>query len=98
MQAELPRRLDLSGRASGLAKPNQRTLYPHRIPCIERCAFGVVKSWTGYLIVRNEAPANRRVDLDTTITAMALTSCRDGLRSPTNHHLKTWRTRQDSNL
>lgn len=45
-----------------------------QIPCIERCAFGAVKSWTGYLIARNEIPANRRVDLDTTIDAMALTA------------------------
>jgi L-serine dehydratase len=45
-----------------------------QIPCIERCAFGAVKSWTGYLIATNEIPANRRVDLDTTITAMALTA------------------------
>jgi L-serine dehydratase len=45
-----------------------------QIPCIERCAFGAVKSWVGYLIARNEIPANRRVDLDTTITAMALTA------------------------
>jgi L-serine dehydratase len=45
-----------------------------QIPCIERCAFGAVKSWTGYLIAKNEVPANRRVDLDTTIDAMALTA------------------------
>jgi L-serine dehydratase len=45
-----------------------------QIPCIERCAFGAVKSWTGYLIARNEIPANRRVDLDSTIDAMALTA------------------------
>jgi L-serine dehydratase len=45
-----------------------------QIPCIERCAFGAVKSWTGYLIARNEIPANRRVDLDSTISAMALTA------------------------
>jgi L-serine dehydratase len=45
-----------------------------QIPCIERCAFGAVKSWTGYLIAKNEIPVNRRVDLDTTITAMALTA------------------------
>jgi L-serine dehydratase len=45
-----------------------------QIPCIERCAFGAVKSWTGYLIARNEVPANRRLDLDTTIAAMALTA------------------------
>ena len=35
-----------------------------QIPCIERCAFGAVKSWTGYLIAKNEIPANRRVDFD----------------------------------
>ena len=34
-----------------------------QIPCIERCAFGAVKAWTGYLIAKNEIPANRRVDL-----------------------------------
>jgi L-serine dehydratase len=45
-----------------------------QIPCIERCAFGAVKSWTGYLIARNEIPANRRVDLDQTISAMAMTA------------------------
>ena len=35
-----------------------------QIPCIERCAFGAVKSWTGYLIATNEIPRNRRVDFD----------------------------------
>jgi L-serine dehydratase len=45
-----------------------------QIPCIERCAFGAVKSWTGYLIAANEIPANRRVDFDTTVDAMALTA------------------------
>jgi L-serine dehydratase len=45
-----------------------------QIPCIERCAFGAVKSWTGYLIAKNEIPVNRRVDLDSTINAMALTA------------------------
>jgi L-serine dehydratase len=45
-----------------------------QIPCIERCAFGAVKSWTGYLIANNEVPANRRVDFDTTVAAMALTA------------------------
>ncbi len=45
-----------------------------QIPCIERCAFGAVKSWTGYLIAKNEIPINRRVDLDSTINAMALTA------------------------
>jgi L-serine dehydratase len=43
-------------------------------PCIERCAFGAVKAWTGYLIATNEIPANKRVDFDTTVTAMALTA------------------------
>jgi L-serine dehydratase len=45
-----------------------------QIPCIERCAFGAVKAWTGYLIATNEIPANKRVDFDTTVKAMALTA------------------------
>jgi L-serine dehydratase len=45
-----------------------------QIPCIERCAFGAVKSWTGYLIATNEIPPNRRVDFDSTVAAMALTA------------------------
>jgi L-serine dehydratase len=45
-----------------------------QIPCIERCAFGAVKAWTGYLIATNEIPINRRVDFDTTVNAMALTA------------------------
>ena len=45
-----------------------------QIPCIERCAFGAVKSWTGYLIATNEIPKNRRVDFDSTVSAMALTA------------------------
>ena len=45
-----------------------------QVPCIERCAFGAVKSWTGFMIASNEIPANRRVDFDTTVTAMALTA------------------------
>jgi len=45
-----------------------------QIPCIERCAFGAVKAWTGYLIARNEIPANKRVDFDSTVDAMALTA------------------------
>jgi L-serine dehydratase len=45
-----------------------------QIPCIERCAFGAVKAWTGYLIATNEVPVNRRVDFDTTVKAMALTA------------------------
>ena len=45
-----------------------------QIPCIERCAFGAVKAWIGYEIASNEIPVNRRVDFDTTITALALTA------------------------
>jgi len=45
-----------------------------QVPCIERCAFGAVKAWTGFMIASNEIPANRRVDLDTTVAAMALTA------------------------
>jgi len=45
-----------------------------QVPCIERCAFGAVKAWTGYLIASNEIPANHRVDLDAVITAMAQTA------------------------
>jgi L-serine dehydratase len=45
-----------------------------QVPCIERCAFGAIKSWTGFLIASNEIPANRRLDFDTTLNAMALTA------------------------
>ena len=45
-----------------------------QVPCIERCAYGAVKAWTGFLIASNEIPANRRVDFDTTVAAMALTA------------------------
>jgi L-serine dehydratase len=45
-----------------------------QIPCIERCAFGAVKSWTGFAIASNEVVTMRRVDLDTTIAAMAMTA------------------------
>jgi L-serine dehydratase len=45
-----------------------------QVPCIERCAFGAVKAWTGYLIAKNEISANRRVDVDTVITALAMTA------------------------
>src|SRR3954449_1924882 len=45
-----------------------------QIPCIERCAFGAVKAWTGYLIARNEIPQDHRVDFDSTVQAMALTA------------------------
>ena len=45
-----------------------------QVPCIERCAFGAVKAWTGFMIASNEIPANRRLDFDTTVSAMALTA------------------------
>ena len=45
-----------------------------QVPCIERCSYGAVKAWTGFLIASNEIPADRRVDFDTTVTAMALTA------------------------
>ena len=45
-----------------------------QVPCVERCAFGAVKSWTGFMIASNEIPTNRRVDFDTTVAAMALTA------------------------
>jgi hypothetical protein len=45
-----------------------------QLPCIERCGFGAVKAWTGFVIATNEIPAHRRVDFDTTVAAMALTA------------------------
>ena len=45
-----------------------------QVPCIERCAFGAVKSWTGYLIAKNEISANRRVDIDSVIMALDQTA------------------------
>ena len=45
-----------------------------QVPCIERCAFGAIKAWTGYMIATNEIPTARRVDFDTTVSAMALTA------------------------
>ncbi|HTO53684.1 MAG TPA: L-serine ammonia-lyase [Myxococcota bacterium] len=45
-----------------------------QVPCIERCAYGAVKSWVGFMIASNEIPANRRLDFDTTVNAMALTA------------------------
>jgi L-serine dehydratase len=45
-----------------------------QVPCIERCSYGAVKAWTGFLIASNEIPADRRVDFDTTVAAMALTA------------------------
>jgi len=45
-----------------------------QVPCIERCAYGAVKAWTGYSIASEEIAEQRRVDLDTAIAAMALTA------------------------
>jgi len=45
-----------------------------QIPCIERCAFGAVKAWTAYAIASNEIESRHRVDLDSTITALAQTA------------------------
>ncbi len=45
-----------------------------QLPCIERCSYGAVKAWIGFLIASNEIPTNRRVDFDTTVEAMALTA------------------------
>jgi L-serine dehydratase len=45
-----------------------------QVPCIERCAFGAIKAWTGFMIASNEIPVNRRLDFDTTVDAMALTA------------------------
>jgi hypothetical protein len=45
-----------------------------QVPCVERCAFGAVKSWTGFMIASNEIPTHGRVDFDTTVDAMALTA------------------------
>jgi len=45
-----------------------------QVPCIERCAYGAVKAWTAYCIASEEIPEERRVDLDTTISAMSLTA------------------------
>jgi L-serine dehydratase len=45
-----------------------------QVPCIERCAFGAVKAWTGFIIASNEIAINRRVDFDATVEAMALTA------------------------
>jgi L-serine dehydratase len=45
-----------------------------QLPCIERCSYGAVKAWTGFIIASNEIPVDRRVDFDTTVDAMALTA------------------------
>ena len=43
-----------------------------QVPCIERCAYGAVKAWTASCIASEAIPEERRVDLDTTISAMTL--------------------------
>jgi L-serine dehydratase len=45
-----------------------------QVPCIERCAFGAVKAWTAYVIATNEIASRHRINLDSTITAMAQTA------------------------
>ena len=45
-----------------------------QIPCIERCAYGAVKAWTAFCIASEEIEEQRRIDLDTTIFAMAQTA------------------------
>ena len=45
-----------------------------QVPCIERCAFGAIKSWTAFMIASNEIAVDRRLDFDTTVNAMALTA------------------------
>ena len=56
-------------------KPDKESSFGFvQVPWVERCAFGAVKSYTGFMIASNEIPANRRVDFDTTVTAMALTA------------------------
>ena len=45
-----------------------------QIPCIERCAYGAIKAWTAFCIASEEIPEQRRIDLDTTIFAMAQTA------------------------
>ena len=45
-----------------------------QVPCIERCAFGAVKSWTAYMIATNEIASRHRVDFDATVTALAETA------------------------
>ena len=45
-----------------------------QVPCIERCAFGAVKAWTAWAIASNEIESRHRIDLDSTITAMAQTA------------------------
>jgi L-serine dehydratase len=45
-----------------------------QVPCIERCAFGAVKAFAAFCIASEGTEARHRVDLDTTIAAMAMTA------------------------
>lgn len=45
-----------------------------QVPCIERCAFGIIKAWTSYCLASEEIPGRRKVDFDTCVSAMALTA------------------------
>ena len=45
-----------------------------QVPCIERCAFGAVKAFTAFSIASEGTETRHRVDLDTTIAAMAMTA------------------------
>ena len=45
-----------------------------QVPCIERCAFGAVKAFAAFCIASEGTETRHRVDLDTTIAAMAMTA------------------------
>ena len=45
-----------------------------QVPCIERCAFGAVKAWTGFEIASYEVASSLRVDLDATVAALSQTA------------------------
>src|SRR6187455_1088171 len=45
-----------------------------QVPCIERCAFGAVKSWVAFMIATNEIASRHRVDFDETVIALAQTA------------------------
>ena len=47
-----------------------------QVPCIERCAFGAVKAWTGYLIARNvraQLEVGYDVEIETTRATLGMT-------------------------
>lgn len=45
-----------------------------QVPCIERCAFGVIKAWTACCIAWETFPETHKVDFDTVVAAMELTA------------------------